>query len=74
MTMGQYLLIDTIALIQGDIVGTTAEAAELCSQQPRAAPVPETWNPKMKPLLHHQFVVVGEYKSTRNRHVTFYEL
>ena len=53
MTMGQYLLFDTIALLQGEIISTATDAATLCSQAP--ASFPASRNPKIKPLhaLHH---------------------
>ena len=47
MTSGQYLLVDTIALLQGEILSTAVDAAALCSQAPASLPIPR--NPKMKP-------------------------
>ena len=49
MRNGQYLLVDTIALIQGEVLNTAAEAGSLCPEVPASLPVPR--HPKINPSL-----------------------
>ena len=51
MIEGEYVLVDTIGLLQGEIVSTAAEAAAFCLQQPTTAHVQRKRNPKIKPSL-----------------------